>query len=214
MCEKFQEINTINTLTPGIAWQKCVNLVYKNGNSIKDGSDNLKEVLNVFISIKSPLVSDKILDQFSDPKIINWMENNFLKETPILDWGYNYGQRLFNYNGLNQIKEIIKKLQKNPNSKSATVTLTDPNNDKNHTPCIVSLDFKIRNNKLLTSAFFRSQDVGKKIYADIISIGKISQIISDKLKIPNGGLNLFIVSLHLYQQDEINIKKLLYDSSN
>lgn len=202
----------INAATPGLAWQKCINLVYKNGNSIKDGSEVLKEVLNVSINIKYPLKSDKILDKYSNSKMISWMENNFLEEKPVLDWGYSYGQRLFNYNGINQIQEIIKKLQNNPDSKSATATLTDPPNDKKHTPCIVSLDFKIRDNKLLTSAFFRSQDVGKKMYADIISIGKISQIISNNLKIPAGEINLFIVSLHLYEQDEINIKNLLYDN--
>ncbi|OYT43522.1 MAG: hypothetical protein B6U88_00860 [Candidatus Aenigmarchaeota archaeon ex4484_56] len=116
-----------------------------------------------------------------------------------------YGKRLFNYRGINQIKAVVNKLKVKPESKSAIITLTDPSKDKRHVPCICVMDFKIRNSLLTTTAFFRSQDAGKKIYADILAIGEIVKLISRNLNVKIGPLILYICSSHIYEED---IKKI------
>jgi len=195
--------------TAGLAWQSALKYVSTEGHSIKDGEKDLKEVMNVFLTVEEPNQSDIILEKFADQTMIDWMRKNFLSLEPVANWGYSYGQRFTDYYGIDQIAGIIEKLKKNLESKSATITLMDPKGDGGHMPCIVALDFKIREGKLMTTAFFRSQDVGKKIYADIICLGEISKKIADAVGITNGDLNILIVSLHLYEEDRDKINKLL-----
>lgn len=137
------------------------------------------------------------------------MRNNFLLNEPITNWGYSYGQRFTNFDGIDQIGGVVEKLKKNPNSKSATITLMNPLGDSHHMPCIVALDFKIREGKLMTTAFFRSQDAGKKIYADIICLGEIAKKIADRVGVAVGALSILTASLHFYEEDREKFSKLL-----
>src|SRR5258706_15809562 len=102
----------------GIAWAEAYKLVSHEGHILTDGSKPAREVMNLFISIDNPQVSDKILDELADPEIIDWMVNkNFGGTGPIDDWGYSYGMRLRNFHGINQVDQAIKKLQKRQESK-------------------------------------------------------------------------------------------------
>lgn len=195
-------INTIKDISAGKLWIRAMKEVYHNGNPIKDGEQNLKELLNVLIAVENPIIIDEEIKKFGDVSMIEWMDNNFLSLNPVNDWGYSYGQRMYKFNGdYNQFEKIVEKLKKNPESKSATICFAHPGNDNKHSPCIITLDFKIRNNKLNANAFFRSQDAGKKFYADIICMGKIMNLVSTEINVPVGELNIFISSLHIYEKD-------------
>ena len=172
-----------------------------------DGEEHLKELTNVLLISSNPSGSDPVIEKFADKNMINFMLGNFLDKKPVLDWGYSYGMRLFDYNGADQLQRVIDKLKKNKESKSATVDLMDPLKDGKHVPCICTIDFKIRDNKIQCSAFFRSQDVGKKIYADIISLGELMKQVSQGAGYAVGTLHIFIASLHIYEKD-VNDKVL------
>ena len=95
-----------------------------------------------------------------------------------------------------------EKLVNNPEAKSATIALMNPEEDyEGHMPCIISLDFKIRNEQLDITGFFRSQDIGKKIYADILALNAILTEVSEKIKVKSGDVKIFISSAHIYEQD-------------
>ncbi len=192
----------------GEAWLLASREVYENGLPIKDGEINLKESLNVFLTVEDPSAFDDFLIKHSDPSMVEWMRNNFFKLDPVLNWGYSYGQRFFEYDGINQVSNIVEKLKNNPESKSATIPLMSPRGDIHHSPCIVAIDFKIRNGKLVSTAFFRSQDAGKKLYADIICLGEIAKRIADEVGVAVGPLNILIVSLHVYEVDWEKIKHI------
>lgn len=201
----------ITEKTTGYAWKKAADLVYNTGHEVKDGQKILKELINVFITVESPLEDDPVIKKFADHTMIDWMKDNFLKSKPVLNWGYSYGQRFFSYDqSINQVQGVIEKLIKNIESKSATISLSDPAQDDKHMPCIISIDFKVRDSKLMATAFFRSQDVGKKIYADIFAIAEISKKIANAIDVPMGSVNLLIVSLHAYQEDWEKVKTLIY----
>lgn len=202
----------INAKTAGVAWQTALQYVASEGHPVKDGEKDLKEVMNVFLTVEDTVSSDPILEKYADKEMIDWMRKNFLSKEPVGNWGYSYGQRFTNFDGIDQIGAVIEKLKKNPDSKSATITLMDPKGDGAHMPCIVALDFKIRGGKLMTTAFFRSQDVGKKIYADIICLGEIGKKIAEEVETETGELNILIVSLHFYEEDREKFSKLLKDN--
>lgn len=194
-------MKSIIAKTPGVLWKEAASEVYTNGCDIKDGEKNLKELLNVYITCEQPTKNDGIIETYADKSMIDWMLDNFLEQAPVLDWGYSYGKRFFNNHGINQVENIINKLKKNPDSKSATINLMDVEEDQKHVPCICTIDFKMRNGTLNATAFFRSQDAGKKLYADIISIGKIMEMIADEIGSEVGQLNILIASLHIYEED-------------
>ncbi len=198
----------------GEAWIRCLAVILKEGKFARDKGVLLKEALNIFIKIKNPLVKDRVLRQFADPVKIGWMEKNFFGKQKLSQFGYNYRQRLFEYNRTDQIKWIINKLRKNPEAKSATITLLKPGHDDKHVPCLVALDFKIRFNKLLMYCFFRSQDIYNKMYADALQLGKLQQRIAKALNKKTGFLYLNIISAHIYKEDFSAAKKILNSRNN
>ena len=176
--------------------------IYNNGTPIKDGEQNLRELLSVLVSVDEPTVIDEEIKIHGDVNMISWMNDNFLSLKEVDNWGYSYGQRMYDFDGhYNQFEKIAEKLIKNPESKSATISFMYPGHDDKHMPCIVALDFKIRNGRLNGSAFFRSQDAGKKFYADIMCMGEILRRLAERINLPVGELNIFIASLHIYEND-------------
>lgn len=201
----------ISANNAGDAWLKLCSFIMNKGSSIKDGNKYLKELLNVFIEIQNPTEIDSVLSSYADPKIIKWMrEDNFGGTKAVLDWGYCYGMRFRNFNGFNQINYLAEKLKKNPEAKSAIISTMMPDVDSHgHVPCIAAVDFKIRNDQINTIAFFRSQDVGKKIYADVLSLGDIMDELSRSVGVKRGKLYTFIASAHIYEDDFKNVEEIL-----
>ena len=191
----------IKERTIGSAWKKCCAKVMQEGKDFNDGEQKIKEITNLLVKIASPQKKDKIIEKKADSKMITWMMQNFFEKNPIEGWGYSYGQRLFEYNGIDQIESIIAKIKKKPETKAATITLMNPGNDERHAPCVCLLDFKKRNRQINLTAVFRSQDIGKKMYADAICLGRIMQEVSDRTESKPGELILHIISAHVYEAD-------------
>lgn len=200
-------MKVIKIKSPGLAWREATDLVLKKGKEIKDGEESLLEVINVSFDIENPNRVDSIIKKYGDRKMIEWMKNNFLNDDPVSSWGYSYGQRLNNFSGVDQLDRITKKLKKDKNSKSATLNFMYPPGDKKHVPCVVALDLKIRNNKLIGTTFVRSQDAAKKLYADILALGEVMSKVAKRRKVKVGSLLMHTVSLHVYQADIKELKK-------
>lgn len=189
----------ISAPTIGYAWAEAYKLVMKDGHAMTDGTKPITEVMNLYISVEDPQASDKVLAALTDPEMIDWMVNkNFGGTEPVLDWGYSYGMRFRNFGGVDQVAAAIEKLKERPGSKSATITLMDPARDfTGHMPCIIALDPKIRDGKLMLTGFFRSQDIGKKFYADMMALAAIQKEIADTVGVEYGSIELLIASAHV-----------------
>lgn len=185
----------------GEAWKKAIKTIIEKGMIVFDGDERLHEVLGLQIKIENPSENDIIIEEKGDKTMIDWMKKNFFSKDNVLNWEYSYGQRLTDYLGINQLENIKRKLLKNIESKSATISLNYPLGDEKHSPCINILDFKVRNNTVILNTFFRSQDICKKMYADAICLTLILNDIAEALKIKNRELNLYIMSAHIYEND-------------
>jgi len=200
----------------GEAWIESCRYIFQKGKSMKDDDQDIKELLHFVLTIKNPRLSDDIIKKYGDKKMIDWMLSNFLeqKRVPKLKNGLSYGTRLFNYDGKNQVEWIIKKLKEKPEAKSATIPMIMPNTDTGYIPCVSVLDFKIRDNKLMLVAMCRAIDFGKKLYANLIALHKIQQIVSEKINVPVGELIAYVVSAHIYNEDYKTVEKILNEIKN
>jgi len=125
--------------------------------------------------------------------------------------GHNYGKRIYNYRGINQINKTATLLSKDPLSKSATIVLSDPTKDGKHIPCVMDINFKIREEKLLATFIFKSCDVAKKFIPDLVALSNIHAQLSRKLQIARGPIYAFIMSAQIHREDKKGVKKLVKD---
>lgn len=201
--------NYIKAYSIGEAWLLSLQAVIAQGVEIKDDQEPIIEVLPLWIEIIQPTLPDKIIDAYGDTRYLQFLSKNFTDLTPILDWGYSYAQRLYSYNGINQIDYAIDKLSSNPFSKSVTISLLNAQQDRTHTPCLTTLDFKIRDEVLIINTMFRSQDIGKKMYGDALEILKIGNYILKKVPAKTIILIDTISSAHIYRSDLEMVRSII-----
>lgn len=198
----------INGRSVGEAWVKYLNFIIKNGTCVDDDKGKIIECDCAILKIK---ISDEdpIIDEFGNhKKVIAYCEKLFSQDI-VNDFKVSYGQRLFAYNGINQVNWLINKLKKNSVTKSACISLLKAREESDDIPCLVSIQAKIRNNRLVLIVCFRSQNVLNS-YANFISIFKLGQMIAEELEISLGRFVFFISSPHIYLTDIEEVKRILF----
>lgn len=128
-------------------------------------------------------------------------------------WRGAYGPRLRNWNGIDQLAEIIKILQKSPTSRRAVAMIYDPDRDfveSLDVPCNDALHFLIRDNKLHLLVFTRSNDImwgwsGINSFEWAVLI----RILASILKVEVGQITFTIGSLHLYQRHVKRARRII-----
>jgi len=184
----------------GDAWFKYLKMIVNYGIINHDSIQMILECDYALIEIESFLSKDTIIERFADDKLIDLYYQKLFNIEVIQPFKFSYGKRLFNQNGINQVDWIIKILKTKKESKSASISLLTPNEIYGEVPCLISVTAKIRNDKLLLTCVFRSQNVLRS-YANFIALRKLQEFISEKLSYPPGRLLFFINSPHLYLED-------------
>jgi thymidylate synthase (methanogen type) len=205
------EMMEVKKKTAGEAWIETCRVITEEGIPIKDGSENLKEVTDMFIVIENPQESDAIIQKYGDKAAVEWMLSNFFEQkiVPELKNSSSYGIRLFNYDGKDQIRWVVDKLKEKPETKAATITTLMPNTDKGYIPCVSMLDFKIRSERLVMNVFCRSIDFGAKAYANMIALAKVQDMVAKQVGVEKGQMTMHVVSAHIYERDQGKIKSVL-----
>ncbi|MEM2146183.1 MAG: thymidylate synthase [Candidatus Jordarchaeaceae archaeon] len=184
------------------AWKKGLELLRKKGLKTMDDNQALSEILQLFIVLENPVDEEEKIS-IVNPSMADWMKANFEHEilVPELGNAKSYGCRLRNYKGRNQLQWVKEKLRNKPETKSATITMLMPDEDKSYVPCVSLLDFKLRNNTLHMTATCRSLDFGKKALFNFLALKRIADEVKDELSIPNLTLTVHIISAHVYEKD-------------
>lgn len=193
----------------GTVWTESIKTILRYGVTVTDDKGLIRELSPLYLHIHHPAEHDPIIERYGDKEMLLFMQQNFENANPITGWGYSYAERLYGKNNTNQIAQIISKLIQYPATKSATLSLLRPEDDKLHTPCLTTLDFKIRQHILCVHAFFRSQDIGKKLYADALQLLRLGKSMANDLLIENISLFLSICSAHIYEDDIPEMKRII-----
>lgn len=186
------------------AYLENIRKILAYGEKIKDerGSNTL-EILNLQTNIEGKLIAcnqniegsiwtgEKLEDyckQMNNPE-----EKGF---------AYDYGNRLRGFD-VDQIQYVIDKLSENPNSRRSTAVTWRPTVDtiNDEVPCLIMLDFKIRHDKLSTTAVWRSHDIYGAFYPNLQGLKHISDYIAHDVGCSPEIFNVYSLSAHIYETD-------------
>jgi thymidylate synthase len=212
------EINKKTTLD---AWRTALSYLIRNGKEYIDHNDRkTKEILNLSIHIENP--SDDITSPIkimrkSDKWVyppLEEIESIILLKNLAPTYSYSYGPRIFNHNGVNQIDDfIIPLLKKDPMSRRAVVNIWNPLKDSNiykkDVPGLMMIDFKLRDNKLHTTYFVRSNDIFFGWPANIYQIYTLIKYITKELNCEVGSITSFSTSAHIFEDQYEGINEIL-----
>lgn len=111
-----------------------------------------------------------------------------------------------------QYEVIIDRLQADPDSRQAVVTIWNPQYDlqpqKRDYPCTVLHQFRIRDNKLNMSVYMRSNDVWLGAAYDFFQFTRVQIAMASVLGIEPGKYAHHVGSLHIYEQHYESAEKL------
>lgn len=152
----------------------------------------------------------------SNPKYSQAFADNYVKQmcegNSDGDFVYTYHERLFNYNGINQIQYIIDTLKSNPDSRRAIAITWQPEIDEKRedVPCLqniictrddcgdVNIDY------LNMTAVFRSHDMFLGLPMNAIGLSGLMEKMTAELKCVMGTLTIVSLNAHIYRKRDIN----------
>jgi thymidylate synthase len=209
-------------------WEKLVKKIMKEGAEIKDERGSLtKELLNVMVSIKNPLGKSQsnnfylnnLTDKLAGIKDIRVPEGYFWSgdkleiyseqfiSADLQGFVYTYGNRLrAHFNDVDQIQEAIDRLKNCKESRRAISVTWDPDADtkSDEVPCMILVDFKIRDNKLQTTALWRSHDIYGAWFPNAVGLTYLAQYVAGEVGLDLGSVTIHSISAHVY---EVNFKE-------
>jgi thymidylate synthase len=123
-----------------------------------------------------------------------------------------YGKRLHDFNGIDQIRNIIDLLQRKQTSRRAVLQLfdaTDLTHDFKSIPCTCSMQFLIREERLNMLVNMRSNDAFLGLPHDVFAFTMLQEIIARSVGVEVGEYKHSVGSLHLYENNEQAAKDYL-----
>lgn len=130
-----------------------------------------------------------------------------------------YGHRLINWEGrkniVNQFEEVYKKLKNDINSRQAVMVMYNPEKDFKPTkdvPCNNLIQFYVRDKKLCTTIYARSQDIINGTFYDIGVLSHFAQLIAGRLGLEVGSHTHICNSLHIYERDFDKAKAVIEEN--
>lgn len=199
-------------------WKDALNYVLDNGVKIKDRYNrycrevlHLNLILTGFLDIEFPVEKVSSFGKWIYPRI-GEIKSIMLEDSVGSAYSYSYGNRIFNFKGLNQIDSyVIPILKKDLSSRRAVVNLWDPLKDTSQVqvPGLVFLDFKVRDDKLHLFSLIRSNDLFIGWPANLYQLYVLANYVSKKLELEIGSIQTMSTSAHVFTDNLSEIKEVI-----
>ena len=171
-----------------------------------EGSNDERRLAEILYDDKRENLEDKKTIWTQNAEADYWKD----KSKFIGDVGKIYGVQWRNFNGVDQIQELIEGLKKNPNSRRHILTAWNPSeiNEMSLPPCHAFSQFFVSNNRLSCQLYQRSCDMFLGVPFNIASYSLLIHIIAEECKL---GVGEFVHSLgdfHIYEEhfDQVKIQ--------
>ena len=183
-------------------WETLVKKVIKKGVEIKDERGSLtKELLNTVVMVKNPLDIEAPEGYFWSGEKLEKYAEQFLSNDR-QGFVYTYGNRLRkHFDDVDQIQEAIERLKNFKESRRAISVTWDPTVDtkNNEVPCMILVDFKIRDGKLNTTGLWRSHDIYGAWFPNAVGLSHLAQYAAKEVGVEVGTLTIHSISAHIYE---------------
>jgi thymidylate synthase (methanogen type) len=195
------------------AWEKSIFQIIEEGEWIPAERGNRTiELRNVFFCITSPLTKPQISSKYSFPEsfVEEYSSNYLLSETDI----ESVATRILRVGSskVNQIEKVTDLLSSHYYSRRAIISTWVHSEDlfTSHPPCLLSMQFQVRNKLLEVTAVLRSNDAWFAAPLDFLAINKVQINLAKRLDLEVGCLHMLSTNYHIYEMDllkAINIFK-------
>jgi len=189
--------------------------ITEDGESVKQYSEPIS------IHVNYPQVSPQVVPgSLFGPKFQDEYVKKVLQITPMRNDGtdpvYTYGNRLRAYalssfwykvqrwlgftSGLDQLTELVRRLEESPNTRRAVMCLWDPEIDaySSEPPCMNLIQVKIELDSVNIVCFFRSNDMLSAWGMNIIAIAHLQKYLADILGYECGWIETISNNPHMY----------------
>ena len=171
-----------------------------------EGSNDERRLAEILYDDKRENLEDKKTIWTQNAEADYWKD----KSKFIGDVGKIYGVQWRNFNGVDQIQELIEGLKKNPNSRRHILTAWNPSeiNEMSLPPCHAFSQFFVSNNKLSCQLYQRSCDMFLGVPFNIASYSLLIHIIAKECKLGVGDFVHSLGDFHIYEEhfDQVKIQ--------
>lgn len=169
---------------------------------------------NLIVDIKSLDVDErfhKLYETHMDMKVFQRTLNIVSSDESFIPhpsyWRRLKGREEFK---IDQITQVISRLKEQPHSTKLTLCVYTPTDfNKQYTPCILCAELRVEKQRLYMTVLTRSQDFGKKSYADYIGLSRILQRIGGGSGIQPGGMIVHTMTASIAFSDLTRVKTLI-----
>lgn len=180
------------------AWERSLLELYSRGCDVVTEYDNLSDIRSRDATMT--IVIDTIV---SEPRIhrclpcgldglyeyelefIDGIKDHCIRNKNDPDdkrWEYTYHDRLFNYNGVDQIESMVKKLVAGHTRRAIAITwMPEQDNECYDPPCLQSIWCRIVDNTLNMNVHFRSNDAYKAAFMNMYVLGRLQEYIAKEV---------------------------------
>ena len=171
-----------------------------------EGSNDERRLAEILYDDKRENLEDKKTIWTQNAEADYWKD----KSKFIGDVGKIYGVQWRNFNGVDQIHELIAGLKKNPNSRRHILTAWNPSeiNEMSLPPCHAFSQFFVSNNKLSCQLYQRSCDMFLGVPFNIASYSLLIHILAEECKLGVGDFVHSLGDFHIYEEhfDQVKIQ--------
>lgn len=200
----------------GAVWLEIIKHIWRFGtirNNFYGGS--VREIFNI-----AAVVTD---EDSLDPKMFPYMQVSkeeiekycqYILNGNKGDEVYTYGERLWNYKGINQVEDvIIPYLKKYPTDRAAVAMMFDlaVDHKASRAPCMCMVQAATLGDKLNLTAYFRSHAVSSGWVLNAFGLRRLQKHIADKINLKMGTLTVFSNCAHIYDNEWGAAEKIVKD---
>jgi thymidylate synthase len=197
----------------GQAWLRVAGRILADGAPATYDGLPMVELAHVTLDVATPSSDDAIISRHGDPERLAWMRANFRDYARVAALGDadSYATRLYDYehSGRDQVAWVIERLQRDPLSRSATITTFQPLTDTSYIPCVSLLDFWLSAGALELVVYANSIDFGAKGYGNLVELAALQQRVASALTVPLGRLLMIVKSAHVYETEVAYMRNIL-----
>lgn len=196
-------------------FERMLRYIYDEGIILSSERDQkYKEAANpVIMTVINPSIGPTV--DLINEHVLEYFPTSFMEKYAInvasgieeKGFSYSYGERINRYGQLNT---CIQKLKEFPETRQATLTIRVPADIYLESPpCMTVIDFKIRNNKLSSFAWLRSNDALFGWPGNYMEILYTTVRVASEVGVDINYIRTMSMSMHYYLRSEEIVKLII-----